>query len=1306
MAPPDIEIHHRSQSISSGGLMSPPLLVTPEPEYIAAAAGSQIVTNDRESQAETWYDQNGIQPSGEGARVSQPALRLVNRFLDQLLFSFLSGARSISLTSLRPAVSEVLKPKLAHGAISGADQELHEYLGDGDDAQIMAYHNDNGLDADGDWDLELVWKRTRLRCMVYSSLGDMEEEDEDIYMQQEHLGAGSNGPNAGDVSPAVAIFLTSILEFIGEQILVVAGQAAYQRMKAKYEKEAREGTGVMTEIADRIVVEDSDVEKVALDRTLGRLWRSYKKRVRSPTPSGSLNRSFSQESLQTQLARQANNLSPEDETDEPVRRPSLAAVLEYEYAAAIPLPTTNDDVREIEIPGLAEEIEDDSVSDASTTEEETLKPRPKSMLFFGEFPLTPTSDGEAVDSLPVSRKRSHSLPTPNLSPYGPSKRLKSKDSEGSAGGEAKKSKRKDESATTGVVAGVVAAGAAAAAGIVSVVQGKAPQTEIDTKSEIDSDDEEPEEAVILTARMSVGGGSPSDPVGLSRGSSIRSRSGHSSVRVIEVSRTPSLSRRCSVQGDRIGSRPTSINVPVSAGTQSPRVASPMTRGGSNRSSLDRKSSIGNAHSSEESIIEEKEAYESEGDLDTSIPAELAAAMQGVDVGFSPSHQQPNPLMQHPIKEPAPFKLSAAPVPRKAVARSPTKDQISGSLQLNSNQYGFGVPSLTPLREMMEGAPDTSDEASSMAPSYDTFSIRTSHQPSSLNPANRIVESEKPLRALNTNIPRAPSTYSAEVSRKRSASVQKSPHHSASGSDAASHKYLARRTSEEGSIAESKGQSFDELIRSDTTIQYTLTPENSPDSPHGNGSIKGNAQESTRPETSRSGSSVNKYMAALRSNPVEGNRVVNKSASVANIGSKLRPNAPQPRDARTVDRDSIGDFAEFIRSTGPANSYEQAPRVLHSHRGANGTPRNYSGAVSRTTTPANLPRRAESSAGRLKLQARDAAVPRGDSISDLIDFVRAGPQVDLQGGHRIPRTVAPFRTTMDSDQMVLAAGGKAIDANLAEPRSSQASNSVQSSVTSQSGLLKNAAMNKPLPATHHNDFDEPDMMPKRKTRRVRDPYAIEYSDEEEEDYNPTPKPTMKEESLADFLRNVPPPPSPPQVATSSVFDSVPEPPRKDIKKKSSTTALISRFGRRNTDAPPVPKPKISSSPPQVLQKPRTANGAVQKPKTSSGPESRSTSKHGVNTNAPVIPNLPTPSEGDNHASQADSSRTRVPKKTYQPRDAVAMPMGRSTDLADFLMSHEPPPRAATQPLILTSPTLTSPKEESSTFQRMFGRKKVH
>ena len=373
--------------------------------------------------------------------------------------------------------------------------------------------------------------------------------------------------------------------------------------------------------------------------------------------------------------------------------------------------------------------------------------------------------------------------------------------------------------------------------------------------------------------------------------------------------------------------------------------------------------------------------------------------------------------------------------------------------------------------------------------------------------------------------------------------------------------------------------------------------------------------------------------------------------------------------------------------GPVDSYERIPpRTAPGHRGANGVARN-SSASSPRSLAASIPRRTESSAGRSKLQARDATVTRGDSISDLIDFVRSGPQLDKEN-HRIPRTVAPFRTTMDSDQMSGAIGGRAVDASLPEPRYSQASTSAHNSVTSQSALLANASKNKPLPTQNSRDdfVEEEDMMPKRKTRRVRDPYAIDFSDDEEE-YEAAPKPrATQEESLADFLRNVPPPP-----------DSTVTPiyvPDKNVIKKSSKSQLMSRFGRNGSGPQSPPKPDVTSQAART-QQPRqlytpiaakystTMNFNQSSPQSSSYVSQLDTARNTRNTtrNVSQIP-----------------SRPKVAHQSYQPREAVSS-SSRTNDLADFLKRSEPP---SSVPQTL-APTVQ--KEEASTFQRMFGRKKV-
>lgn len=407
----------RTQSISSDkpstvghGFVSIPTSVSPQPAFIAASAASQIVTNDHDSHADAWYDESGMLTAGETALVSEPALQLVNNFLDQLLFNFLQLSKATTLSALRPAVTEVLKPKLAKDAINNADEELQEYLGGADEEDYVL---PQGADPSRDWDLELVWKRTRLRCMVYSSLGDVEEEDEDLYMEQENLEIGADEQISDVISPAVAIFLTSVLEYMGELTLTVAGQAAYQRVRANFERELKDGSRTMADIAERIVVEEGDMERVALDRTLGRLWRGWKKRIRTPTPMELGLRSFSRASFGRQDSTPTDTFghqSPEaiEETVNDLEEGGEATIPEEKAKnpAEIPLPIGLNDVDEIEIPGLAHNS-DNEVEDED--ENSSRPPRPKSMLM-GMVPQRAVDVPPAGSLHDLGHKRSTSLP--------------------------------------------------------------------------------------------------------------------------------------------------------------------------------------------------------------------------------------------------------------------------------------------------------------------------------------------------------------------------------------------------------------------------------------------------------------------------------------------------------------------------------------------------------------------------------------------------------------------------------------------------------------------------------------------------------------------------------------------------------------------------------------------------------------------------------------------------------------------------------------------------------------------------------
>jgi hypothetical protein len=438
-------------------------------------------------------------------------------------------------------------------------------------------------------------------------------------------------------------------------------------------------------------------------------------------------------------------------------------------------------------------------------------------------------------------------------------------------------------------------------------------------------------------------------------------------------------------------------------------------------------------------------------------------------------------------------------------------------------------------------------------------------------------------------------------------------------------------------------------------------------------------ESPRPTSGRShSSSVGKYGKPTTNEspqPFKTIKATNGGSRLAiNTGVGQRTSAPQPRDAR-VEAESIEDFAEFIKATGPVTTYETGPRSAPPVEAPliNGPPRKFSATDASIGVASGFPKRSDSSANRMRLQARDAVVTRADGINDLIDFMRSGPQAETDN-RRMPR-----RGAAESYHLADPVGG------LADSRYSQTPTSVHSSVTSQSALLNGAAkMSKAPPPPNNRDFDEEDMMPKRKTRRVRDMYQIDFSDEEEEYEAAAGRRAapIQEESLADFLRNVPPPA---ESTASPVFESA-SASNKKIKRKSSTTGIMSRFSR---------------NPHHVPAKPRSSG---QDARPASRADSTTTNHTAVNVQFPSGYRTSTNDQprAGNYAPKIDPPRTRVAQKTYQPREAVYS-TSRTNELAAFLRDSDPPSAMQAQPQTFP-PTLQ--KDEASTFQRVFGRRKVH
>lgn len=1388
----------RTHSISSDrpstaaqSVMSPPLAVSPEAAFIAASAASQIVTNDHESHADTWYDQHGFQPSGESVVVSNAALRHLNNFLDHLLFNFLAISGSTAISNLRPAVSDVLKPKLAKDAINNADEELREYLGGGDDDEFLQSPTSV---SSRDWDLELVWKRTRLRCMVYSSLGDMEEEDEDHHMEEGLLG---DEDDASNVSPAVAIFLTSILEYLGEQALISAVQAAWNRTRIKYEKESKDPAKGRSDIVDRLVVEDFDMERVALDRTLGRLWRAWKKRVRSGPASVDLShRPASREKMYR--ARLGSLTAPDEaaveESANEVEEANQEELDGDERAAAVPLPMSARDIDEIEVPGLVHYSDDESEQDEP--DELTLGSRPKSMMVFSftnkvdapsqimSPPTTPTQP---------TRKRANSLPTPAASPYAKREKISSKEEaatesaeptneDGTAHNEegmaavsklAEETRAKDEDnepetsmmscRLSGPLTGAAAAAAAAAAASAVVASAHSPSKQVSPTHEdedADTDFEEIEEAQIMTSsRISIGGsisGRSDSPANSDRSRSSRPplsistmpvRSG--SLRVVDVSspRTPSTrSQRSSMQQDLSGS-------------------------GSYSRSQSRASSYHTQQNLEAPQVEDSNVQRISGTSAVGKPRSNLASSISEEATPESAYKTPMSAIyddEEPMREPA---YMGQPVgdfayQERTSSRSQATQPMFGSVKrhspASSRTSPLGERELQQLKEVplsqitdLHSPPDSAtfvsdDEVGPLPLRLPKQSPRQYVQPT--NSAGPIVPEKSRHRHGHTQSGGALPGSIGIVSVDRSAngdgprpSGGRPAVHSAASSTS-SHKVRPARVSQDSTATrpEESTKDFEELIRSNETIQYTLTPENMREievSSAGQqardrsltlekGSPKSVASRKTNKERSGSTATVNKPVevkrsgsvtraTGLRSHPVD--MVAEDKARPPLSMANRRGPGPQARDAR-LPRESILEFADFIRATGPPGA-EAAPvqpnagmRRNQSMRQPGSPAHAIPGSRPNMSISAGRPSVGGGSVSRARLQARDATVDVNDN-SDLIDFIRQGPSSGANP--RIPRTVAPFRTTMDSDQMQSAAGGRAMDASLPDVqdmRASQASKastnatemsapSIQSSVNSQSALLGRNQI--PAQPGSSSPWDEGEMMPVRKQRRVRDPYAIDFSDEEDEEdddfeYQPTPqrKPAAKEESLMDFLNSVPPPssadPMPFNLSRTSTAPAKAVAP----KKKASAPSLMSRF-RQNNAAGPVP-----AMPPSY----GTRGGPVSQPSNRSLHNNLSSSSSANKGYIPIQVNIPTggvgdlfPSYGNSGSSAANimssSSRPsgRVPMKKFEPRDAVSVPSRGTSDLAEFLRSSEPP-----GPMVTASWSKDASADSGGS--KLFGRRK--
>ncbi|KAJ4295632.1 hypothetical protein N0V90_007645 [Kalmusia sp. IMI 367209] len=1296
-------MHHRSRS-EAGEISSPrssrapsfssdrpslagsvtfqmPSSVRPAPAYIAASVASQIVTDNHNAQLRDGADADHEDPSAglSNALFSEQALYLLNAFLDHLLFAFLSTARSPSLTAIRPAITEVLKARLAREAMATADEELEGLLAGEDDEEFPAQEGREGEP----WDVEKVWKRTRLRIMVYTRLGELEDDDEERYVQQERgLSMDENDDDeAGLVSWASAIFLTSIIEHVAEQTLLISGQAAFNRLSVRMRKMAHQSLDSEEQQPERLIVEDYDVEKVALNSALGRLWRTWRKRVRSPitplSPRG-IHSMSSFSSLHRRHISYDEGSIIDGVPEVPEYKPT-----ETEIAANIPLPLGDNDINEIEVPGLARTFEEDESSGTQTPVTHPQRPSSAIILAPTEILRTRIAKERPLSVPPPARQPlvvpAHSeeaveqeLDTdPDDLPFETPMEAMS-DDDSYIHDERQEGIHHEEDEADGEHepdADMVAFAASTGLGF-----GMTPTVgpiSTDKRSGFGKEEDDantPTQAtyggdsrVLVSKRMSL---EKPGPPGIVRTYSTRSSSlkSHNRSQPNSPNLTPSLEARSFLDEansdedlhgpEAIGVAHTS-NVPI----PTPSPPTPTEAGSSDKNRGHAK------HPSHGGYVE--------------VPPRQTAPT-AIHVRSTPTPDGTRAPAETPT---ARKEGSRKDVPHREVAAAqnrsrevtPPRTRLSSLQELepwqSKQQKQPVVPEKSARRRSPTGAgyrhgsPVRSRESPLPAPDR-SLHLKTVEG----SPRSRSGTNESPVDP-RSSLKRVSSSSSSTAGRSVGTSILHSARDSGTSLDGRP-RGLSGRMSEED-----RQREFDSLVKGDETVKFTLTPQNMRDIDEPS-VVK--RIDSPKPSP-KPASSVTVYPRVNADKDTHfgsqhlPSRTAVRSSGPTPSSSKTSMAKPLAREPR-IQGESMRDFADFIRSTGPAPGDEK-PVQRFALNGASAKPGNGSsssiGGLGRKLSTRQTSSHSHSSSlvgdgpsakPRIHMEPRSPAGQRSGN-DDLIDFIRQGPPNSNNGQPRIPRSVAPFRTTVDSDQFdrMLDDGG-----NVESAYGSQVSTvSRQSSHTanSRTGLLPKQSVTQPAysntPQQLSGSMSNAEPQITRTRRRIKDPYAIDSDDEDEDLLTALPnssKPTQREESMMDFLNSM----DPPSNSQPQAFMLSPE----------TIAAAKARAAQNGTSG-------HSSS-----------NGLTSSP------------RNGV----PGRVGKPGPVPSANIASTGTSNPSRGYKPRLQARAAATSDVrtGRSAtnDLADFLRNSGPPEPP------MPAPGASVRKEESKPSKAKFWRKKTY
>lgn len=462
---------------------------------------------------------------------------------------------------------------------------------------------------------------------------------------------------------------------------------------------------------------------------------------------------------------------------------------------------------------------------------------------------------------------------------------------------------------------------------------------------------------------------------------------------------------------------------------------------------------------------------------------------------------------------------------------------------------------------------------------------------------------------------------------------------------------------------------------------------------------------TRSDTSLRG------LDGLRSNPIRDSTLGNwRSPQVPhNSPGVVTNHVTVPREPTATNTD-LKDFADFIRSTGPAaeqNSTQTPSSAEGKQQGKKITKSN--SVDSPGESPVILPQKSEVTPPKRhvsKMQAREATVNRSNTTAELANFLRSDPDGQVDGAGR-------------------AMGG--LDSATSFDSSLTQGSFAPSKLTQESANSRTALLDTTFGGVEYYEKRRAERIAERiaqakelarKQGRLTDPNAVE-SDGGNGGHG-APRPSgPQDESLNDFLRNSTPPPG---AATRPGPIGITNAP---LHAKQSGLSFRERFSRNVAVIPdnrPVPHktPRKSSS---TNFNPRSdadgnrhiAQRVVSNP-SNTFPQSSRPSAHGNHSNSrnnashlpqpnphTTIPHLnlqngtnfggnpPTHSIPTQHSDRSVRPQARESRGASHP--------GYIRDLVKFLKETEPEPPLPSEPV-----KAMNLAKEGSAFGKMFSRKK--